>query len=274
MTDESNEESKVVEVEVDASKEVEESLTSLSDIFSDASQLDSDDASKEVEKGAVIEEPPSSKAKDDIDASKDADASPKADTLRKATEDSKEVAGLNKALLAERRKRQEAEKLLKEKDVSQVVEVPDLYDDPEGYAKYLEGKTSTAAVTLKFNLSRGLLIDSKEDYSSMEKLFIELTEDEDGNVTDVALHNEMLSSNNPASFIYNHAKQHLEIETLKDPKYKENLENELREKILREIKDKGLEATQVPNLNAATASGNNSSIAEKEITSISELFKA
>ena len=43
----------------------------------------------------------------------------------------------------------------------------------------------------------------------MEKVFIDLVKDGEGNIKDESLHANFLKSPNPARFAYNHAKEHL-----------------------------------------------------------------
>ncbi len=176
-----------------------------------------------------------------------------------------------KALTEERRKRQAAEKRAKDLEAKikanapEGENVPDPIDDPEGYAKYVEGKNNLNALRVKVNLSRDIMLDAKDDYVEKEQVFVELAK------ASPYLVQQMNASPNPAKFAYQTATDYLEVQKMRDPKYQEELEERVREKVLKELgvqpegkkksgKKSGLD---VPDLSKATAAGKNSDNAEK-----------
>lgn len=170
------------------------------------------------------------------------------------------------ALKDERRKRQELEEEIKQlraqKTEKTEEKVPDPIEDPEGYKNFMDNSQKRESLSIKINLSRDIMLDSHTDYEEVEKTFIDLAK------ANPFLVHQMNASPNPARFAYKTAKEHLEIQQLKDPKYREKLEAELREKILSEMKDKRPDkkktsAVQVPDLTKATAVASNTSPVEK-----------
>lgn len=190
------------------------------------------------------------------------------------------------ALHAERRKRQEAEAKLR--DIQEGKKIPDPIEDPEGYSKHIESVVSARSLDDRITMSRELYAELKDDYAEKEKVFMQLVGaefDEDGkllSIQDEGLLKKFHASKNPAKFAYDTANEHLEIQKLRDPKYKEQLENEIRQKILDELnkdkkddkpKDKTVKATEVPDLTQATASGSNSIQKEKEVSELDDVFE-
>lgn len=186
-----------------------------------------------------------------------------------------------KALTEERRKRQDAEKRLKELEEKlqqapqqEQVKVPDPIEDPQGYAKFMEDKTNLDALRTKVNLSRDLMLDLKDDYAEKETLFVELAR------ANPYLVQQMNASPNPAKFAYQTATEHLEVQKYKDPKYQEQLKSELKEQLrkellaeLQEAKPGKKSALDVPDLTKATAAGKNSDKAVKEVTHVNDVLQ-
>lgn len=180
---------------------------------------------------------------------------------------STESAGLQAALVAERRKRQEAEEKLK--GLEEPETVPDPIEDPTGYADFITAKSDKGLLQTRIDLSRDVMMDSKEDYLEKETVFMGLigNVDDDGklSITDQTLFTKFQAAKNPARFAYQHAVQHLDIAAKSDPNYRDNLKAELKAEILAEMggKPTGLKATEVPNLTKATATKSNSEPVEK-----------
>ena len=232
----------------------------ISDVFNDSKAETKAEESAEVkaedEKGDT-EETTEAKAKDET---KDAETP------------SAEETGLKAALAAERRKRQEAEGKLREKEAEKP-KVPDPIEDPEGYASHLRAENGRNEFKTKIALSRDLMIDTREDFIEKEKVFMGLVADEEGNITDESLFRKFQNAPNPARFAYNHAKEHLEVLELKSPEYREKLKAEIRAEVEAELKGKKPKsATEVPDLTKATAAGSNSEKVE-ELTELSDMFK-
>lgn len=186
-----------------------------------------------------------------------------------------------KALTEERRKRQEAEKRAQEleakfKAAPQEQKVPDPIEDPQGYTQYMEDKSNLDALRVKVNLSRDLMLDLKEDYSEKEQVFVELAK------ANPFLIQQMNASPNPAKFAYQSAVEHLEVQKYKDPKFKDELKEQIRKELLEEMKqEKGEKqekpgkksALDVPDLTKATAAGKNSDTAVKEVTHVNDVLQ-
>lgn len=126
-------------------------------------------------------------------------------------------------------------------------------------------------------LSREILTSTKgyEDYEKMEDVFAELAK------KDISLKIKLRQSQNPAMFAYETAKQHLEIQSLKEmkesPEYaefqkwkSEKAKTKTDEETPAEKRKKA--ALDVPNLNQATSVNSNSTPREKIIESPDELF--
>lgn len=230
--------------------------------------------------GEVFNEPDESDASETTQADTDEEKGESESAEEKSATDAKveppstdEAVGLKAALAAERRKRQEMKEEL-ERFKSQAKEVPDPVSDPEGYAKYLDSRNSSDSLKTKIDLSRDIMLDAKDDYIEVEKVFMSMIVDGDGNIIDETLHKKFLSSPNPARFAYNTAKEHLEIQRLKSPDYRKQLEAEIRAQILAEQKAKGggVSAVEVPDLTGATESGKNSKRTESR-SELAEVFE-
>lgn len=121
----------------------------------------------------------------------------------------KEESWTKKAVLDERRKRQEIEAKLREyeskanKQEQQVEEGGEQQEIP----------VSSLILHERINLSRELMIDKHEDYEEMESVFVDMAKD------NPMLVHQMNQSANPAKFAYNKAKEHsqyLEYQAIKD----------------------------------------------------------
>lgn len=244
---------------------VTEGIESLSDIFDDSKESETVETEEETEeeKGETEEEETEEKSEES--------------ETKEAETPSAEIAGQTAALVAERKKRQALEVELKQ--YREGKKMPDPVDDPEGYAAHVQSMVSQETLRSRISISRNVLMDVKEDYLDKEKVFQDLIGaeyDDDGKITslkDEALHRKFLQSENPAKFAYDTAKEHLEIQQLKDPAYIQKIKDEAREegrKAALSEKQK-LSATQVPDLTKATESGKNSKKVET-LPEIDEIF--
>lgn len=228
------------------SEEVTEDL-SLSDMFNEPeedAELETVETEAEVEKGEAEEE-----------------VTADAETESEAVETpSTETAGLQAALVAERKKRQEAEDRLKGLEEPEII--PDPVEDPQGYADHITAKADKGLLDTRINLSRDLMIDAKDDYLEKEKVFMGLigTVDDEGrlSIADPTLFARFQEAKNPARFAYQHAVDHLDIQAKSDPEYREKLKAELKKELLAEMEAKptGVKATEVPDLTNAAAGSN------------------
>jgi len=178
------------------------------------------------------------------------------------------------ALMAERDKRQKAETRVKELESQIEPEAqPDPIEDPQGYKAKLDSERAASDLKTKITLSQTMMEELDPDYKRLEGVFTGLISDADGNITDEGLLRKFQNSPNPAKFARDHAKSHEVVTALKDPKYEENLEAKIREKILAEIAEQstGVSAVEVPNLTTTTAQGANTEQVER-VETITEMF--
>ena len=109
----------------------------------------------------------------------------------------------------------------------------------------------------RINMSREIMLETKEDYEDMENVFIELAKDDETLVT------KMNAAQNPAKFAYKTAKEHLEIKSLKETRdsgdwkafqeWKKQQEKAAKEPIETPQDKRKKAALSVPDLNKATA---------------------
>lgn len=177
--------------------------------------------------------------------------------------------GLEAALVAERRRRQDAEARLRTQETKKA---PDPIEDPDGYANHIESRSQQNEFSTRIAISRDLMIDANPDFESVEKVFMGLVVDEAGNITDESLFRKFQSAPNPARFAYNAAKEHLQVQELKSPAYRETLKAALRAEIEAEMKGKKSVVPAVPDLVTSTASGSNSSKVER-LAEMDEIFE-
>lgn len=121
----------------------------------------------------------------------------------------KEESWTKKAVLDERRKRQEIEAKLREYESK----VNKQEQQIEEGGEQQEIPVSSLILHERINLSRELMIDKHEDYEEMESVFVDMAKD------NPMLVHQMNQSANPAKFAYNKAKEHaqyLEYQSIKD----------------------------------------------------------
>jgi hypothetical protein len=171
-----------------------------------------------------------------------------------------------KAYKTEKAKRQELEKKLKQFEANQQEPkaIPDAVEDPEGFAAYQKSEAWQTKATLSRDVM--LSLDAyKDSYVEMESHFVEMCKN------NPHLVQKMMSAPNPAMFAFKAAQEDKEIQKLRDPKYKENLEKEIREKILAETGKQNpskadkrkAAAVSTPDLTKAAAAGSNSDPVKK-----------
>jgi len=142
--------------------------------------------------------------------------------------------------LDERQKRQEAEQriALLERQLEHTMrqpepEIPDAYEDPEGYTEHvagtLEQRFANELYETRKTLSEEVARSRHEDYDEVVSTFVQLANsDPTGNLI-----SQLHSHPNPAGFAYNLAKQHLLMNEVKDP---EAYRQKVREEIMAELK--------------------------------------
>ncbi len=200
---------------------------------------------------------------------------PKAKAEEEEAESPSAEQGQLAGMLAERDKRQKAEAELKELKAKIKPEAKaDPIEDPDGFRAEQAAERAADSLKTKIDLSVTMMTELDSDYPRLEGVFKTLIADEDGNITDEGLLRKFQQSANPAKFARDHAKQHEEIEAMKDPKYQENLEAKIRADILAEIAEKakkGVSAADVPDLTTASSAGSNSGDPEK-VTTLEGMF--
>lgn len=187
----------------------------------------------------------------DTETKTETDDKPKEDAST-SEDDPNEVAGLKKALKAERLKRQEAEgKAAERKTV-----IPDSVTDPDAYNEYIANQIFAG----KLDATEDAMEDAHDDYSEMKTVFTDLvSEIVDGVAVqkDPQLYARFKASKNPAKFIYETASNHLKVQERSAPEYEEKLKARLAKELREEYEKKGLSALDLPDLTNAQASGSN-----------------
>lgn len=177
-----------------------------------------------------------------------------------------DIKGLRAALLDERRKRQALESKQEAK------RIPDPIEDPEGYANHIDARAQQSEFKTRIAISRDLMVDSHPDFEDAERVFMGLVADADGNITDESLFRKFQAAPNPARFAYNAAKEHLQVQEIKSPAYRDKLKAEIRAELEAEMKGKrGATVPKIPDLVGSTAAGSNSSEVER-LPEIDEIF--
>lgn len=252
MTDET--ESTEVEAEVTAEPE------NISDLFND-DETEETATTSEEETGTEEESDKGDTETEGTDDSqaesdKDEETGESEETEDSSSETPSEEEGSvpRKALLDERRKRQELEEKLRELEPADE-EAPDPTDDPEGYEKYLRTKWEREQWQKTANRSRDRMIETHPDYAEKEQHFLFLANQ------DPSLVQKMNDDPDPAAFAYKTAKESLD-------KQEKAIEDRVIERLRKEGKlkeseksgksDKTAEAaSKVSDLTSATGAGKN-----------------
>jgi hypothetical protein len=145
-------------------------------------------------------------------------------------EETKEEQGLVKAMLAERDKRQESERKVKELEEQiskqETVELPDPIDSPADFKQNIMDETQASLNTRIYNMAEAMVRSAHPDFDAMVESFEASATQADVEAARAAP--------NPALELYNIGKRYKEVSDIGDPTtYKERL----RAEILQEIKD-------------------------------------
>lgn len=145
-------------------------------------------------------------------------------------EETKEEQGLVKAMLAERDKRQDGERRIKELEdqivKQETVERPDPIDDHEGFAKSITDENQASINTAIYRMSQEMVKSQHSDFDAMYDSF-------EANATQADVETARAAPN-PALELYNIGKRYKEVSDIGDPKtYRERM----RAEILQEIED-------------------------------------
>jgi len=241
------------------------STETLEDVFSESSE-------EEVKETEAEIKPEETKAETEEKGEEKSDEPPSSEKQDEPA--NREVIPFA-AYADERNKRQQLEQQLatlkQEKE-----EAIDPVADPEGFRNQILNEVKATSQADKISMSRSLMVDAKEDYEEMEKIFIEMGQ------SDASLFEKMKNSDNPAKFAYETAKQNQLLAEIGDPDaYRERLKAEILAGLNTEEKveettgseTKETEKTSTPSLANKTASGSNSEDVEKaSTTTIDDLF--
>jgi len=157
----------------------------------------------------------------------------------KASETTEDEPWTKKAVLDERRKRQELEQRLKDLESKKEPEpAPDWWADPEKAAQHQSQQIEARLYQQKVELSQDFMRSQHEDYDDMEARFMEMAQE------NPALRTELQKSANPARFAYETARKAAEYEAIKDvDSYKAKMEAEVRKDVEAKLR-KEIEAEQ------------------------------
>lgn len=223
----------------------QEEAKSFDEVFNEAD----DSQESEPETKTESEEPQKEEAPKDEEESQEPESkeeSPeKGDDSQESTDEppaskKEEETWTKKAVIDERRKRQDLEKTVAELD-KKLLELqaqkvqqekakrPDPIEDPEGANNFDRQESKQELWEMKVSLSQDFMRDKHEDYDEMEKKFQELA------ANNVYLSQQLRLSANPARFAYQTVKAHIESQNFKDPSYVKNLKEEMKKEILTEL---------------------------------------
>ena len=215
------------------------SETSLEDMLSDkdlpeATETEEVEETKEQEAGEETTETETDKETETEEAEKD-DSTPES----KASETTEEEPWTKKAVLDERRKRQELEQRLKDLESKKEPEpAPDWWADPEKAAQHQSQQIEARLYQQKVEIGQDLMRSQHDDYDDMEARFMEMAQENPARRT------ELQKSANPARFAYETAKKAAEYDAIKDvDSYRAKLEAEVRKDVEAKLR-KELEAEQ------------------------------
>lgn len=142
----------------------------------------------------------------------------------------KEVA-FQKAMMEERRKRQELENRLKSLESAKPAEAPkSFWDDPEAALKRTQEEVQRVAMNTRLATAEAIARSRYNDFDDKIAVFSELVQSTPG------LQAQCLAAPDPAEFAYKTAKNHLEIKEFGSiDAYKEDLRVKMEAKIRAEI---------------------------------------
>ena len=166
-------------------------------------------------------------------------AEPKDPDDPSASETTEDEPWTKKAVLDERRKRQELEQRLKDLESKKEPEpAPDWWADPEKAAQHQSQQIEARLYQQKVELSQDFMRSQHEDYDDMEARFMEMAQE------NPALRTELQKSANPARFAYETARKAAEYDAMKDvDSYKAKLEADVRKDVEAKLR-KEIEAEQ------------------------------
>jgi len=195
----------------------------------------------------VVEKPePAVENVEKVAVTEEEEAPAKPEPVTKTTEEatpSKQDSVPMAVMIAERRKRQAAEDELRKLKGGESV-------DP-----------ATEAFNLTIKLSRNLILKQHADYPELEKVFMGLVSEPDADggirITNPTLYQKFRTSDNPAEFAYEHAKQHKDYLDKSSPDYEKKLREKIEAEVIAKLKKSGPDVSKLQNLTNLAASANN-----------------
>lgn len=232
--------------------EVEGQPEDISSLFDEGAEHPEGEASEKGE--AETEESEDDQAESE-ETDEETGESEETEEAESETPSEEEGSVPRRALIDERRKRQDLEKQVQElrQKHEPDEEAPDPTDDPEGYEKYLRAKWEKEQWEKTANRSREKAMETHPDYEEKERHFLFLASQ------DPELVRQMNEDPDPASFAYTKAKESLDAQ---EKAVEERVVERLRKegKIVEEKpgKKKSAEAaSQVSDLTNASGAGKN-----------------
>jgi len=152
--------------------------------------------------------------------------------------------GLQAALLAERRKRQELEQQLAESKKKK----PDFWEDPEARLADTENRFQQQLVMQKLDISEAFAREKYSDFDEKLEVFAAMTQE------NPALYQQMIQQVNPADFAYKAATNQQKLKEMGNPlEYEAKLEARLRAKWEAERAEENKKRADLPGSIATTA---------------------
>lgn len=218
----------------------------------------------EVDKGAVTEEGQEQGTEQGTGGEETQDAAETTTIEEPAKAAAKPEEGLQAALLAERRKRQELEAMLAE----QQKEKPDFWEDPEARLADTEAKFQQQLVMQKLDISEAFAREKYSDFDEKLEIFAAMLQE------NPVLHQQMVQQVNPAEFAYKTALSQQKLKEMGDPlKYEAELEKKLRAKWEAEKEAENKKKADLPGSIATTAgAGGTTGATWNGPTPINDLF--
>lgn len=227
----------------------------------------------ELQQEAETEEPVESKEETESEEAAEAETESTPDS------ESEETHVPLTGLLDERGKRQAAEDKVKalEKQVADLTKEPDqkrpdIFEDQEGAFEHLEKSFENKRLKDRFDMSRMLMSEIKDDFAEREQQFMKLAE------ADPTLGKRLLEHDNPAKFAYDTAVKHEQLEKMENlDEWREQERAKLREEIKAELETEAKEGAEkeaekrdsvTPSLAKSRSDGGTDDVEEDDLGSV------
>lgn len=221
-------------------------MTELTELLENSTESAGDEASLTPEPQEIPEAQPEPEKVAEVEDEPVAEEQPKTVSMEQYEALQKQVNGLKSAASAEREKRQKLEVQQMATPKQEQAESVDPLENPDAFIQ----KIQQDMLRQRFDMSRNLMANLKEDYHEMEAIFLENA--------DQSLQEQVKASDNPAGFMYETAKSYSMMQEIGDPAtYRENLKAELLAEIQQEQSQNKEALTQglTPSLAKTSSSG-------------------